>query len=493
MIAVPLMLTSLLLMAARKYDIISEISGKKRWAYIHVVTVSWMVFMSALLQNSMFIGLLGSVVVGSSLIAVVYFVDRDSAFSISSMSLGAAITALLIYSVRFSGSIISPLMMLTLLPVLLVAAATLVVYKFDYFPQPEIEMNWALFIPVTWIITLIYGGTTRSRLVFLSAFGISLAAGYTFSKAFKGLRQIDYSELGFMDADNLKLAVTVALVLVVASMNVLAGVQTSQGIRGSPSPSPQIWEQSIDFMQDTPEGSVVLSWWDYGYLFQSLGRTGSVADGGNFGYYSNEEKINFPLADYLNSTVENDTEFIEKHSADYVWLDYSMIGKFSAVSQISNRDNSQFEVISSFRTNNLRNSLSSDGDQTVAEFSGRFGRGTASVFTPLDISNSSVSTGGAPTVRFSGGQSTRVDCVLTEDGRQEYDVDSSLPYCLAEDPFYSFERGLSGGASGVVLVPKKIADSTFVRLYIQDGYGVPYAEKVPEASNGYIKMWEITE
>jgi len=287
--------------------------------------------------------------------------------------------------------------------------------------------------------------------------------------------------------------VVAVLILVTASVNILSGYQASQGIRGSPSPSPQIWDPSVEFMQDSPEGSVVLSWWDYGYLYQTLGRTGSVADGGNFGYYAKGEKINFPLAEYLNSTVENDTRFIQKHSADYVWLDYSMIGKFAAVSQIANRDNSKFEAMNTLRTGNLQNSLSRDGSQTVASFNGRLGRSRATVFAPVRFTNTSASISGAPTVRFSNGQSAKLDCVLTENGRETFDVQSRLPYCLAEDPFYSLERGMAGGSSGVVMIPKNISNSTFVRLYIQDGYGVPYAEKVPEASNGYIKMWEITE
>jgi hypothetical protein len=98
---------------------------------------------------------------------------------------------------------------------------------------------------------------------------------------------------------------------------------------------------------------------------------------------------------------------------------------------------------------------------------------------------------GAPTVRFSYGQTAQIGCVLTEEGRQEYNVSRGIGFCAAEDPVYSLERSTVQGRPRLLLIPDTISRSTFVKLYIQDGWGVPYAEKVPEASNGYIKMWEI--
>ncbi|MEF8880529.1 MAG: hypothetical protein V5A72_01725, partial [Candidatus Nanohaloarchaea archaeon] len=78
-------------------------------------------------------------------------------------------------------------------------------------------------------------------------------------------------------------------------------------------------------------------------------------------------------------------------------------------------------------------------------------------------------------------------------GKKTYDVERSINYCIGEDPFYSLERGAAGGQARAVLVPEKISDSTFVELYLQDGNELDYAEKIPEASNGYIKMWKIEQ
>jgi hypothetical protein len=42
------------------------------------------------------------------------------------------------------------------------------------------------------------------------------------------------------------------------------------------------------------------------------------------------------------------------------------------------------------------------------------------------------------------------------------------------------------------LVPRSIADSNLVRLYLMDGYGIDQVEKVEDGSNGFVKMWEYT-
>ena len=80
-------------------------------------------------------------------------------------------------------------------------------------------------------------------------------------------------------------------------------------------------------------------------------------------------------------------------------------------------------------------------------------------------------------------------------GTETCDVESQVPYCLAADPYYSLERGFASNQVSArgVLVPKSIMDSQLVELYLGDGADVDYAEKVEEASNGYVKMWKVEE
>ncbi|MFB6100880.1 MAG: STT3 domain-containing protein [Candidatus Nanohalobium sp.] len=500
--------TSVILMLGRKYGIFSEtISGKKYTAYLQSAMTGTFFLVSGLIAygrpERVYPGaglyatltfVLAPVLI-AVLMAVSYLLDDESAFNIVSLVMGAVPIALGIFVINFSSGFFSNVALLVFWPSVLAAAGTVIVYYFGGFPEYSIEFNWYMVLPLVWIVSNVFGGTTRSRLVFLATFSMALGAGYTFSRVMDGIKRLELGEIEFTHPENLRKALAATLVFLVVAMNFGSGLIMAQSLGSSPSPSPQVWEPSMSFMRNTPEGSSMLSWWDYGYYFETLGRRPAVADGGNFGYYSGQDpKINYPLADYLNSTATNpqDIDFLQKHSVDYIWLDYSMIGKFAAVSQIANKNNSQYQVIRRMGTSGtVRKSLSSDGNQTLVHFRGRFGRGIADIYTPVESTNTSMDISGAPIVRFSNGATRKIDCVLTDGGKQTYNT-SGIGFCLAEDPLYSLERGISAQSQArAVLVPKKIADSTFVRLYIQDGWGVPYAEKVPEASNGYIKMWKV--
>ncbi|QGA81033.1 STT3 domain-containing protein [Candidatus Nanohalobium constans] len=489
--------TALMMMLGKKYGVFGDvIPGKKHIAYTQAVFVATIIFMVGLVLNFVFISAFAAAIVAATILATVYFLDEDSAFSISTLMLLGTAVGLSIASFRFTGGLFTSFAYLTLWPTLAAVAGSAILNYLDHFPEREITCRWYMIIPLVWIGSNLYGGTTRSRLVFLSTFAVALGAGHGLNIVISKLRALDYDWSDNIDSDNLKTASLLLVLALVLGMNFFSGFSMSQGIRGSPTPSPQLWEQSLDYMEDeTPNGSVVLSWWDYGYNFQTLGNRASVADGGNLRYYTSEgDHMNYRLASYLNSTTANDTDYLEQTSADYIWLDHSMIGKFSAVSQIANKDNQDYQAMAQFSTPGaLQSSLSEEDGQTVAQFRGRLGRDPVSIYAPVEFTNSSAGLSGPPTVRFADGQTAEVGCLLTEDGREDFDVERDLGFCAVEDPFYSLERGAAGTQSRLILVPEKITDSTLVKLYLQDGRGVDYAEKVPEASNGYIKMWEITE
>lgn len=370
-----------------------------------------------------------------------------------------------------------------------VVAGAIFIHGLDDLGEKKIEMRWYYLLPFFWILTNVLAAVTKSRLVFLAAFPVAMGAGYTLSLVVDRLRDIDVSDM-FRDVTpgQAKAALLVAVLVPVLLVNAASGYASSERISGSPN---ELWMENLEYMEEETAGdSVILSWWDYGYWFESIGRRAAVADGGNAGYYSSGRygKVNYPIADFLTSeNPGNHTSLLEKHSVDYLVLDNTMIGKYSAVSQISNRDNSEFESMIQLTNRDLRNSISRSGNQTVAQFSGRGLR----VYVPLAQEGSSLEIDGAPTLQARGNR-IEIGCVLTDEGRKKFDVSSDARYCVAEDPYYSFEKGFSpqNFPSKVVLVPKKIADSTLVRLYLMDGHGIEFAEKVPGGSNGYVKMWK---
>jgi hypothetical protein len=140
-------------------------------------------------------------------------------------------------------------------------------------------------------------------------------------------------------------------------------------------------------------------------------------------------------------------------------------------------------------TGSARSSLSGDANSTVLTLSGR----GINVYAPLDSSGSGIDISGAPTLETRRGR-TQIGCVLTEQGEKEFNVTQESRFCVAENPFYSLDRGISTDSrTRLVLVPREIKDHSLIELYLQDGQGVPYVEKVPEASNGYVKMWRVAE
>jgi len=71
---------------------------------------------------------------------------------------------------------------------------------------------------------------------------------------------------------------------------------------------------------------------------------------------------------------------------------------------------------------------------------------------------------------------------------------------VAINPYYSVDSAIYSAntpqirsrQAKMVLVPRSIADSNLVRLYLMDGYGIDQVEKVEDGSNGFVKMWEYT-
>lgn len=416
------------------------------------------------------------------------------------------LTWLLTFAVFFQDSVI-----IAVAPALFIVTAGLIfVYSAYDFGQREVEFRWYYLLPFFWIITNILGAVSKSRLVFLAAFPIAIGAGYTFSLVINKTKQIDFSQLiEGVTSRQARIAALIVLIVPVVLVNAASGYATAHNLGGSPN---QPWMQNLEWMeQNTEPGDVVLSWWDYGYWFQSIGRSPAVADGGNAGYYTSNpitNKVNYPIADYFTSTnPDNHTDLFERHSVDYLVLDNTMIGKYSAVSQISNRDNSEFESMITLNScqdtsrgcirASLKDAINSNGNRTIGSFKFTTPRSIWKVYTPLSTENSQVSISGAPTLqitdrRTGSQQRVSIDCVLTEEGKKTFNTSRSAQYCIAEDPYYSFERSLNSGLRArAILVPKTIADANLVKLYLMDGYGVDYVEKIPEASNDYVKMWKV--
>ena len=420
----------------------------------------------------------------------------------------------------------------------------------EEFGERKIDIEWYHVLIILWAITNILAASAQSRLVFLASFPTAFMAGYMFARVVRNIRSLKpetstylalsssilildilliigllLSGIGFLPAvvavailnglgfvifngkkfdkfsfntNTVNLGLLGVVILVTVLVNLGSAYSAANSLGESPN---ELWMENLDyFNEEASEDSVILSWWDYGYHFQSLGQTASVADGGNLGYYTDGERIPYTIAEFLASdSPEEYGELFEKHSVDYIVLDETMIGKYSAVSQISNRDNENFDTMMQLSTSdNIQDSVTESGNRTIVQYSGQ----GMQAYVPVQTDGETVEISSAPTIEsreFRG----QVSCVLTDQGVQEFDVDQSLnidgfgEMCVAENPYFSITNAVLSGQQGfgmgarLVLVPENIVDSTLVRLYLMNGYGIDFVEEVSEASNDYVKTWEV--
>jgi hypothetical protein len=74
--------------------------------------------------------------------------------------------------------------------------------------------------------------------------------------------------------------------------------------------------------------------------------------------------------------------------------------------------------------------------------------------------------------------------------------------CLAQHPFRNLRAGIASARdnntandrpASLVMVPRDMADHNMMRLYLMNGAGLDYVEPYENASNGYIRVWNVTE
>jgi dolichyl-diphosphooligosaccharide--protein glycosyltransferase len=121
---------------------------------------------------------------------------------------------------------------------------------------------------------------------------------------------------------------------------------------------PQPWYNAMMWIKEnTPEDSVIVSWWDYGYWEQALGKRRSVGDGGNAGplvynstytegleYRGSNHTRNVDLAKMFTSPEDEALKYLRpyvdyENVPTYVLVSYEEFGKSGAINTISQGGN----------------------------------------------------------------------------------------------------------------------------------------------------------
>jgi len=94
----------------------------------------------------------------------------------------------------------------------------------------------------------------------------------------------------------------------------------------------QQWQKAMGWVRDnTPENSIFVHWWDYGYWIQTLGKRATVSDGGHPNAYWDHMIGRYVLTAQSEKTA---LQFSKAHNVSYLLIDSTDIGKYPAYSSI---------------------------------------------------------------------------------------------------------------------------------------------------------------
>lgn len=126
------------------------------------------------------------------------------------------------------------------------------------------------------------------------------------------------------------------------------------------------WQLAMEWVRENTQGDDVFAhWWDYGYWVQSMAKRPTVTDGGNAISYWNYLVGRYVLT---GDNQKQALEFLHTHNADYILIDSSDIGKYTAFSSIgSNKDYDRFSWVPIMVSSKQRNIETRNGTTRIYE------------------------------------------------------------------------------------------------------------------------------
>ncbi len=386
---------------------------------------------------------------------------------------------------------------LTSIYLLMFLGAGVMIYRF--FRTRE----WLYLIPVLWMFTSIAGVFYYVRLVFLLGPPAALSAGIFAAWLVGRLRETKLLDrkIARLKAAGLdmKLSYIVVglVVFLMLSVNMASAFAYSLNLgpsvcfprynsedpfdvqpcitideNGNEVMAPnQPWYEAFAFMQNnTAEDASILSWWDFGYWFQSRGERPSIADGGHTGGIY--QRTDHEIADwYVDDTDNWDSyrQWFNERDMDYILMDYTLPGKYGAISKIASNGD---QVVGMLQFS--QQGVEPNGNESVYIFR----NGQYEIWMPLD---SQGILKGTPMFLVSQNgqymQKSYINDVCTVSGiTRAGNEDPSIPGCVAISDL------------GLYYIPPEAENSIFTNLMFMGGVGLP-VEKVFD--NRMVKIYKI--
>lgn len=307
------------------------------------------------------------------------------------------------------------------------------------------------------------------RLSFVFAFPVSISAGYFLIRG--GGYMLGFGRRALKEKGYAYLKITGGIVIgIVIFTNFASGWLMANGIGSSLSDD---WYEALVWIREnTPEDSVILEWWDFGWWFHEIAERRTLVDGGYHNRVPTQDIAKFftePLSD--DPSPYSSLSFLKNYTVDYVMVSPDLIQKFGAMSKIANWG-AKIDVLPLFT---MVNSYQ-EGNKVLLEYSGS-GQTILVAYS------------------FSGNENEttweNITALIKTPQGQVFVRNVGIGNQVITNPRESAVPGMVYFAGDAVLfLPEAVQDCVFVRLYLFDGAGMEkYFEKVYDAMG--MKIYEV--
>jgi len=199
-----------------------------------------------------------------------------------------------------------------------------------YFKE-KIKIKPELIILFSWMIFILISAKGAVRLFFAITPFMCFAVAYFLINIF------NYFKKSKDDFLKMALGIFLIIIIILTIININGFVQASSSQAKYTGPSASIqWQNAMEWVREnTPEGSIFVHWWDYGYWVEYLGERPSLTDGGHaIGFWDHL------IGRYVLTTPDPNTalSFMKTHNVSYLLVDPTELGKYPAYSKIGSND-----------------------------------------------------------------------------------------------------------------------------------------------------------
>ena len=271
----------------------------------------------------------------------------------------------IIFSRISAGSMLNGINFLSKL--LYIGAILVFAYYFTklYFNN-KLKINTELLVIFSWMFFMLISARGAVRLFFV------ITPFVCFSSAFFVIKSFEFMKKNKDELMKMFLIILLIFGIIGAGYNLVNFYKNSETSAQYTSPSAnEQWQGAMSWVKEnTPEQSIFVHWWDYGYWVESLGERPTIADGGHF----QGEFRNHMIGRYILTTPEPETalSFMKSNNVSYLLIDQTDLGKYSAYSKIGSDENwDRFAYISPFISD--KKNIQETSNETIRIFQGGIG------------------------------------------------------------------------------------------------------------------------